>query len=92
MIHTAIDRTPYCYVIKDLLTGKRYYGCRYAKNCHPRELWKKYFTSSKLIKKLIKEQGISSWEFEVRKVFDDIVSCKHWEERVLRKGRRQSPR
>lgn len=85
MLYTAKDRTPYTYVIKNILNGKRYYGCRYAKGCHPSEFWKSYFTSSKIIKKLIKEVGTEIWEFEIREIFVDIISCKSWEERVLKK-------
>lgn len=85
MIHTATDRTPYTYVITDLSSGKRYYGCRYAKGCHPSDLWKTYFTSSKAIKKLIKENGKENWITEVRHIFTDIIECKIWEEKVLRR-------
>jgi len=85
MIHTAVDRTPYTYVIKNLITGKRYYGCRYAKNCHPSEFWKTYFTSSKIVKKLIKEAGKENWYIEIRHIFSDINLCKAWEEKVLRR-------
>ena len=83
MIHTANDRTPYTYVIKNLTTGKRYYGCRYAKNCHPSEFWKTYFTSSKIVKKLIKEAGKENWYVEIRHIFSDINLCKAWEEKAL---------
>lgn len=85
MKHTALDRTPYTYAVLNKNTGKRYYGCRYAKNCHPNDLWKTYFTSSKIIKSLVKDSGIDCWEIQIRQVFNDIISCKFWEEKVLRR-------
>ena len=38
---------PYTYRITHLPSGKHYYGARYAKDCHPSDLWVIYFTSSK---------------------------------------------
>ena len=45
-------------------TKKMYAGCRYKKGCLPDELLKEggYFTSSKIIKNIIKNQGIKSFE------------------------------
>jgi hypothetical protein len=34
--HTAIDRTPYTYFLKHKITGRKYYGVRTAKKCHPK--------------------------------------------------------
>lgn len=85
MIHTAKDRTPFTYVITNTITNKKYYGCRYAKGCHPNDLWNTYFTSSKIIKKLIADLGSGCWLVEIRQIFNDITDCKYWEERVLRK-------
>lgn len=76
----------YTYCIKFLPTGQVYYGSRCAKNCNPSEFWVKYFTSSKLVKKLINEYGKDSFVFEIRKTFaDDPKKAQHWEKRVLRR-------
>lgn len=48
---------PYVYIIKNKTTGLKYLGVRYARNCHPNDFWKKYFTSSSLVKKLIDVYG-----------------------------------
>jgi hypothetical protein len=73
---------PYTYLIGWSSLNKFYYGVRYAKNCHPSDLWKKYFTSSKIVKKyrtLYGEPDI----IEVRKTFSDINSAIIWEQKVL---------
>lgn len=80
-----IDRIPYTYCIKHLPTGKCYYGSRFAKGCSPKDLWVKYFTSSPIIKDLIKQDGKDSFITEVRKVFDCPIKCQHYENKVLRR-------
>ena len=85
MIHTAQDRTPYTYLITHKPTGLKYYGCRYAKNCHPSEFWIDYFTSSKHVERLIKSSGKEFFSFEIRKVFRSIDECRFWESRVLKR-------
>lgn len=59
---------PFTYCITFILTGQRYYGSRYANNkttvAHPDQLWTTYFTSSKVIKSLIKEHGKESFTFQ----------------------------
>jgi len=54
---TMEDRTPYTYLIGWSNCNQWYYGVRYGKNCHPSDLWKTYFTSSKDVKKMIDEVG-----------------------------------
>lgn len=75
---------PYTYVIT-APNGQRYYGVRYAKNCHPSDLWVTYFTSSKHVKKLILENNINDFKFEIRKIFTNTEDALNWEERVLTK-------
>jgi hypothetical protein len=84
---TATDRSPYTYLIIHKNTGNRYYGCRYAKNCQPEELWLDYFTSSKIIKNIIKREGKDAFAFEVRKIFDDVKKCRAFEAKLLRRIR-----
>jgi len=48
--------------LKHKKTGKYYVGSQYGKNSDPSKLWIKYFTSSKLVKKLILEDGEESFE------------------------------
>jgi hypothetical protein len=74
---------PYTYYIFHPATGSKYYGARYAKDCHPSDLWTKYFTSSKKIHALIKIYGKESFIVEVRKTFDTSDEALNWEEKVL---------
>lgn len=59
--HHNSKTQPYVYYIYHRPTRQYYIGCRYAKGCHPNELWKTYFTSSKRIHKLIQEFGYDSF-------------------------------
>ena len=75
--------TPFTYCLTFLPTGKRYYGVRYAKGCHPSQLWTTYFTSSETISDLIEEHGKDAFTFEVRKTFIDRDSANAWETKFL---------
>ena len=66
-------------------TNQFYYGVRYANNCHPRDLWSIYFTSSANVKKLIALYGKDSFKTEIRKTFNDANAAIAWEKRVTRK-------
>ena len=49
--------TPYTYLLGWSEHNTWYYGVRYAKGCHPSDIWKKYFTSSKHVKNFVKMHG-----------------------------------
>lgn len=74
---------PFTYLITHIPSGKRYYGVRYRKGCHPSEIGTKYFSSSKIIKKMIAEEGLSNFKFEVRRTFDTAEAARKWEHKVL---------
>ena len=76
---------PYTYYLYHRPTGLKYYGVRYAKNCDPKDLWNKYFTSCKKVKELITEDGINSFDFKIRKIFESKVDAINWENKVLRR-------
>lgn len=73
---------PYTYLIGWSHLDKWYYGRRTAKNCHPTDLWKKYFTSSKEVSKFRKQNGEPD-VIQIRKTFTDPQKCAIWECRVL---------
>jgi hypothetical protein len=73
---------PFTYCITHLDTGKIYYGVRWAKGCHPSDLWSIYFTSSSKIKEIIQVEGIDAFKAEVRKTFKTAEEAKRWESRV----------
>lgn len=77
--------TPYTYLIGWSKHNKFYYGVRFARNCHPNDLWKTYFTSSKHVKRFRKENGDPDI-IEIRKTFTNSpMKAKIWEEKVLRR-------
>jgi len=75
---------PYTYLIGWRKQNKYYYGVRYAKGCHPDELWKTYFTSSKYVKYFVEEYGNPDL-IQIRKEFESAEKALEWESRVLRK-------
>ena len=84
-IYTAVDRTPYTYIITHIPSGLRYYGSRYSKHCQPTDLWVKYFTSSQKVKELITQDGIGAFTVSIRKTFTTVSECREWESRFLHK-------
>lgn len=53
---------PYVYIVVNKTTKLKYIGVRYARNCHPSNLWVTYFTSSKLVKHLIEIYGVEDFK------------------------------
>ena len=84
---TIYTNTPYTYRIGWSKTGMNYYGVRYAKNCHPSDLFVTYFTSSKYVAEYIKEHGDPDI-IEIRKIFtgdDRRAKSILYEHRVLKR-------
>jgi len=81
-------RTPYTYLIGWPEHDRWYYGVRYARDCHPDELWVTYFTSSRHVSKFAEEHGDPS-VIAVRKIFEEseIHKARLYEHRVLRRMR-----
>jgi hypothetical protein len=79
----------YVYSIRFKITNQWYVGCRYAKHLTDKtvsqDLWIQYFTSSKLVKSLIKAYGYDSFEPKIRKIFDSPEQAKTYEARLLKK-------
>ena len=79
---------PYTYLIKHRPTGKVYYGFRAANKVEPKDvLWKRYFTSSPKVQRLIEETGVDSFDIEIRKTFNTKEQASAWETKVLRRCR-----
>lgn len=74
---------PYTYLIKCNPTNQYYYGVRYAKNCNPSDLWVNYFTSSTMVKVLIKRYGKDAFSIDIRRTFQCARDALIWEEKVL---------
>ena len=83
---------PYTYLIGWSSLNTWYYGVRFAKSsnclyssgCHPDELWKTYFTSSKAVEEFRSENGDPDI-IQVRKTFNSSAAAKRFETGVLRK-------
>lgn len=73
----------FTYLVVNKLTGKWYYGVRYAKECSEKDMFTKYFTSSTEVKSDIKTFGIGAFSWELRRKFDDVKAALAWEKRVL---------
>lgn len=76
---------PYTYCVTHVPSGRRYYGVRTKRGCHPSDLWVTYFTSSRVVHGLIERDGHDSFTFEVRREFDSPAAALLWEDRVLRR-------
>lgn len=78
----------YTYFIMWSSTGMKYYGARWAKGCHPTDLFVKYFTSSKYVKNYIKLHGNPDI-IQIRKTFEGSKegqdACYLWETKVLQR-------
>lgn len=75
---------PYTYLVGWSYLDKWYYGCRFARGCHPSDLLNPYATSSRRVKEFIKLHGEPD-VVEIRNVFDDSSSARMWEHRVLKR-------
>jgi hypothetical protein len=63
----------------------KYYGVRYARNCHPDDLWTIYFTSSSYVADYISKHGAPDI-IQIRKRFygpNRVTESKRYEHRVL---------
>lgn len=74
---------PYFYRLYFKPTGQYYVGVQYGKNAHPDNLWNKYFTSSKVVKKLISEFGLSAFSYKITKTFNTGKDATMYERRFL---------
>lgn len=74
---------PFTYLLVHKRTGKLYYGVRCSRGCHPSDLWTKYFSSSKIVKAIIREEGLDAFSYEIRKTFDTREDALRWEHRFL---------
>ena len=79
-----MDETPYTYLIGWPELDRWYYGVRYAKNCHPDDLWNPYKTSSNSVKEFIIQHGPPTIKI-IRKIFQSVEKARLWETIVLRR-------
>ena len=82
--HTSIDRTPYTYLIGWSRFDIWYYGVRFSKNCHPSDLFKSYFTSSKHVHTFCLAFGFPD-VIIVKNIFDNKQKALIHENKILRR-------
>ncbi len=72
----------YVYLIGWTLIDTWYIGVRYKKNCHPTDLWTKYFTSSEYVKEFRQLHGDPD-HIEILKTFNNKIEACLFEEQKL---------
>jgi hypothetical protein len=75
----------YVYKIIFKPTNQYYIGFRGSKNASPEDLLISYFTSSKVIKQLIKQHGIESFSKEILVEFENSYDAYEYEQKLLKK-------
>lgn len=75
---------PYTYLIGWSKLNYWYYGCQFSKNCNPSNLWKSYFTSSKIVKEFCKFHGEPDI-IQIRFIFKTKTQTLKCEEKILNK-------
>lgn len=76
----------YTYLVKHKPSNKFYYGVRIKNEIDPNlDLFVRYFTSSKIIKELLVQDGIDAFEWQVRREFDNELAAVSWEAKVLQR-------
>ena len=78
------DRTPYTYLIGWREHDMWYYGVRWAKGCHPSDLWQSYFTSSQHVSEFRSLHGEPD-VIEIRTTFSNKHQAQIWEHKVLKR-------
>jgi hypothetical protein len=73
---------PFVYIVRNINTGMRYAGVKYAKNCQPSDLLVTYLTSSKIVKSLLKE-NINCFEITNIIEFENKEDAIEFEEVLL---------
>ncbi len=79
------ETIPYTYIVRIIPTGQFYYGYRGRKGCHPDELGREYFSSSKLLLEMVSRYGPESFVWQVRRTFAAASEARAWERRFLQK-------
>lgn len=75
---------PYTYLVGWPEHNIWYYGVRYSQDCSPSDLWVTYFTSSPKVKNFAETHGDPPVK-QIRKLFDQAMSARLWESKVLRR-------
>jgi hypothetical protein len=81
-----ISIKPYTYLVIHKSTGYFYYGVRLSNKLPAKQdLSILYYTSSGTVKSIIEAEGIDSFEWIIRKEFDNKKQAAFWEYKVIRR-------
>lgn len=80
VLFTYKSMKAYSYTVKHNLTGKLYYGIRKSNTF---DLFNQYFTSSKIVKLLILQEGKDAFTIKLRKKFDSYENARLHESKLL---------
>ena len=72
----------YTYSIKHIPTNTIYYGVRKSPTF---DLGRTYFSSSKLVKRMINEDGLENFEFKQRRKFESYEEARLHETKILKR-------
>lgn len=90
VIDTA-EIIPYVYKLTHKITGQFYYGCRHynvkLKLTPENDLWKKYFSSSDYIEKIIKNEGKDIFCVEIIFTNSNPETCNLYEQKLIEKNK-----
>lgn len=78
------NNIPYTYIIGWSKQEIYYYGVQFGKSANPENLWKTYFTSSRNVKRFVKNYGDPDI-IEIRKTFSSPSKAREWETKVIQR-------
>lgn len=82
---TEDDMIAFTYCIHWKEYNKSYYGIRYKRGCRTSDLWTKYFTSSRAVKKFREEFGEPDLII-IDQMFTDMEEARDYEEWILKEN------
>lgn len=74
----------YTYLVGWSTHDRWYYGCQYKNGADPSKLWNGYYTSSKIVKRMVKSHGQPD-VIQIRRTFKCPKRARYWEHRLLRR-------
>lgn len=82
---SKILHQPYFYIIRHIPSNKMYAGSRWGKGCNPLEFMRQngYTTSSKVVNKIIQEEGLNSFEILRIDTYCDGLHVYNYEQTFL---------
>jgi hypothetical protein len=74
----------FTYSIREISTGRWYYGVRYAEGCSPSDMFTTYFTSSSVLDPLIRNSP-HKFSYKIKRKFSCKIEAQEWECKILKR-------